>query len=147
MNELTRLRHQSFRSGFAAPFIVMLMVVICAPRSNAQESDSESTLLADEQIEGDYEYKEFEDGVVITGFNGEGEATIPSTLAGKPVVRIGTQAFAFNDDLTSLTIPDSVTSIGNYAFEDCERLASVTIEGDPEIGYAAFRGCPWQPEE
>ena len=39
-------------------------------------------------------------------------------------------------------IPDSVTSIGNYAFEDCESLTSVTI-GDSvtSIGSSAFYSC------
>jgi hypothetical protein len=37
--------------------------------------------------------------------------------------------FAFNDcsGLTSVTIGNSVTSIGNYAFDDCSGLTSVTI--------------------
>ena len=39
-------------------------------------------------------------------------------------------------------IPDNVTSIGAYAFQDCSRLTSVTIPNSvTSIGYGAFLGC------
>ncbi|MBR5570372.1 MAG: leucine-rich repeat domain-containing protein [Oscillospiraceae bacterium] len=45
-------------------------------------------------------------------------------------------------ELTSLTIPDSVTSIGNFAFEYCTGLTSITIpESVTSIGYYAFYNC------
>ena len=54
---------------------------------------------------------------------------------------IGNEAFYFCTSLTSVTIPDSVTTIGWYAFENCN-LTSVTI-GDSitTIGEMAFRNC------
>ena len=45
-------------------------------------------------------------------------------------------------EITNLTIPDSVTSIGSYAFKSCTSLASVTIgNGVTSIGGWAFSGC------
>lgn len=45
------------------------------------------------------------------------------------------------DGLTSITIPNSVTYIGGYAFS-CEKLASITIgTGVTYIGESAFFGC------
>ena len=46
------------------------------------------------------------------------------------------------NSLPSITIPDSVTAIGNWAFFDCTSLTSVTIpDGVTSIGEYAFYGC------
>ncbi len=43
---------------------------------------------------------------------------------------------------TAYTIPDGVTTIRDYAFEDCDNLTSVTIPSSVEtIEYGAFAGC------
>ena len=58
------------------------------------------------------------------------------------VTSIGNYAFWSCTGLTSVTIPDSVTSIGSYAFYGCTGLSSVTIgSGVTSIGYNAFSGC------
>ena len=62
--------------------------------------------------------------------------TIPDS-----VTSIGSRAF-FSSDLTSVTIPDSVTSIGEYAFYYCDSLTSATIgNGVISIEKDAFYGC------
>jgi len=63
--------------------------------------------------------------------------TIPDS-----VTSIGNYAFYKCTSLTSVTIPDSVTSIGSYAFGWCTSLTSVTIGSSvTSIGYHAFSGC------
>jgi hypothetical protein len=58
------------------------------------------------------------------------------------VTSIGSYAFQYCDALTTLTIGDGVTSIGNYAFYYCDALTTITIgDGVTSIGYHAFAGC------
>lgn len=48
----------------------------------------------------------------------------------------------FANWITSITIPDTVTSIGKNAFYGCTRLESITLpEGLESIGDEAFRHC------
>ena len=64
--------------------------------------------------------------------------TIPSS-----VTSIGNSAFQYCSGLTSLTIPSSVTSIGNSAFRGCSGLTSIYVypEKLPELGTYIFNGC------
>ncbi len=59
----------------------------------------------------------------ITGYVGsDSNVTVPSTIDGYPVIAIGDEVFQERDDITSITIPDGVTSIGDNAFVDCFAL-------------------------
>ena len=88
-----------------------------------------------------------ENGTVEVGRNpyARDNVTIPAIITdGKntyTVTSIGDGAFG-NSSITSVTIPDSVTSIGDAAFLECRSLTSVTIPGSvTSIGDGAFSRC------
>lgn len=59
------------------------------------------------------------------------------------ITSIGAYAFAECDDMTAVIIPEGVASIGEHAFDNCNRLTRVTIPGSvASIGGAAFIYCP-----
>ena len=65
-----------------------------------------------------------------------------NTVIPNSVTSIGEWAFGDCSSLTSITIPNSVTSIGDDAFVWCSALTSVTIGNSvTSIGYRAFGGC------
>ena len=65
-----------------------------------------------------------------------------TTVIPNTVTTIGNQAFQNCSTLTSVIIPNSVTTIGNYAFRGCTGLTSVIIPNSvTTIGDHAFRGC------
>ena len=99
----------------------------------------------------DFEWQQDEQGgVIITGYTGlGGVVAIPPEIHGMAVVAIGESAFAHemwfeeeifreNFNLTSITIPDGVTSIGKNAFRT-QSLQSINIPDSVMfIGEGAF---------
>lgn len=85
--------------------------------------------------------------ITIVGYTGSGgNITIPSainaTLTNEPVTAIGPDAFDNCTKLASVTLPTSVTSIGDKAFSGCTSLTSVAIPlSVTSIGIAPFEGC------
>ncbi len=70
------------------------------------------------------------------------EIYIPTTINGHTVVTIERLAFYKMDNLKSITLPDTITKIGDNAFLNCKSLVSINIpSGVTEIGTAAFYGC------
>ena len=65
------------------------------------------------------------------------------TIIPNSVTSIGNYAFYECTSLTSIEIPNSVTSIGNYAFYECTSLTSIEIPNSvTSIGDYAFHECP-----
>ena len=98
---------------------------------------------ANEQL-FDFEFTPDNTAVIVTNYKYKGTAadvTIPSRYKGKPVTMIDHAAF-HNSAVTSVTIPDSVTAIPDYAFGYCSQLTNISIPNSVTfIGFSAFNSC------
>lgn len=79
---------------------------------------------------------------VIVRYKGTAaDVTIPSRYKGKPVTMIDHAAF-HDSAVTSVTIPDSVTSIPDDVFAFCSQLTNISIPNSVTfIGFSAFNSC------
>lgn len=116
---------------FLSLFLSVVMVIAVIPLG---------VITATAETSGDFEYSvisEEEKTCKITKYNGEAaELDIPSQLDGYIVTGIGEISFYNLTSLTSITIPNSVTSVDDGAFYYCPALESVTIgSGLSNISY------------
>ena len=84
-----------------------------------------------------------EDGktTIISYSGSSSDLIIPASIAGSPVVAIADNAFQ-NSSLVSVLIPETIESIGWFAFDSCSMLQRVVLSKNiTEIGYSAFANC------
>ena len=80
---------------------------------------------------------------IVLGLNDKSltDVTIPSTYQGVTVTSIAARAFE-SSSVTSITLPDSINSIGEYAFRSCSNLTSVNLpEGITDLPKYLFFSC------
>ena len=128
-------------------FLVLLMIYSSVPVSVFAIGDLTETqtelVTGEETIESQTEGEETEEPIgeeipeysytvnedntlVITSYNGKDAVVkIPETIEDKIVKIIGSGAFANNENILDVTIPDSVTTIENEAFSNCNQLVHI----------------------
>lgn len=125
-------------------FILALGLVSAQVCTLPQSSVQMSTVSVSAETSGSFTYELLTDGTAkITGYTGtDSEPSIPTTLGGKTVSCIGSDAFASNTTVKKISIPSSVKTIGDRAFFGCRSLESITIAGSvTTIGEGAFSSC------
>jgi len=118
---------------------IVIIVSVLTPCVSAETSE-----------DGKYEYYILPDGTaeICRYIGNDSKVVIPSKLGGKKVVGIkpylrSQYCGAFEGKLvTSVTIPDTVTYIGDYTFRNCNILTTVKIgKNVKSIGNSAFNNC------
>ncbi len=126
--------------GLILNIFCTLGITVSADNTNVEvnsEGDTSSYVL---------KYNELSDGTLeVCGFENntsEVDLIIPSEHNGKRITRIADSAFKSNWNITSLTVSETVDSIGAYAFENCRNLNRVVMgKGITNIGLWAFKDC------
>lgn len=92
----------------------------------------------------DFTYTETDGEITVTGYTGTAAAlTIPAEIDGKPVTAVQQEAFK-NFGIESVVIPQTVVTIGAYAFAGCANLTNVEFAHNgalESIEASAFQSC------
>ena len=106
---------------------------------SASQADGDSNNHTFAEIPVEFSYIVTDGEAKITGYSADGpkEVVIPGNLCGYPVTSIGDHAFD-NNQLTSVTIPESVYGIGDYAFSNNELTSVIIPFGVTSIGSFTF---------
>lgn len=118
--------------------LALLMIVSVVPVVNVSAEETDST------TEDGLVYEINNEMVTITGYTGSAtEISIPSEIDGYPVTNIGHNAFSncYEIGIESITIPSTVISIGDGAFEYSTVKNLILSEGIENIGDFAFSYC------
>ena len=158
------MRPKRLISLLVAVCMMITMLPLSAVTAFAEDTSSSTGGTASDGTDTyKYEYTVNDGNATITKFLGPvGSANpnfydikIPSELGGHPVTGLGEYSFAANpydghqgnplcSKIRSVTIPQSVTSIGYYAFEGCTNLNPLTIKGPiTSMGNYAFAGSTY----
>ena len=99
--------------------------------------------VADTPVDNGFEYTVLGGGAHVVRYaGGATDVSIPDTLGGVPVVSVGGFAFTTSSPaVRSVTLPDSVTEIADFAFYKCKALEEVSLSPVKRIGIGAFCGC------
>lgn len=86
-----------------------------------------------------------EDGILYFDnelYTGDGQLEIPATVNGQQVTALSDGCFQDCDVLESVTLPDTLVSIGNRSFQNCDNLRGIKLTENVEsIGPEAFYSC------
>ena len=129
--------------------LMMTSAFSVLPVSAAEVESNTSAVSSDENfISGDYEYTFLDDGTVeISKYIGsDKEITIPDTIDGKKVTSIGNYVFEHCIGLESITIPENITNIENMAFHICTNLESINVDVNNNI-YSSIDGVLFNKEQ
>lgn len=112
-------------------------------RDQISESSAQTDPPAPEHEYFGFGYISNGESIAITSYNGDSlDIVIPATIGGLPVTTIADSAFE-GSSIRSVSIPETVKSIGWFAFRGCTSLSGAVIPRPvTAIGYDAFSDCP-----
>jgi len=118
------MKHARARKIIHVGFIAIMAVTVFLAAACKHDKQDEAG--------GEYDYSAIGDILTITRYKGKGgNITIPEKIEGITVHIIGDNAFKNRSDITGVTFPAKVSTIGSGAFANCKNLISVIFTGAP----------------
>ncbi|MBQ8738926.1 MAG: leucine-rich repeat protein [Clostridia bacterium] len=137
--------------AFLAVGVILLALVvflIASALSDDSESGYESGSTSESESAGQgatplLEFDDLGDTYALKAVVGGGAVEVPSHYNGKPVVAIYNDAFKGNSAITSVSLPEGITSIDKDMFYGCTALSYVKLPSSISyIDVSAFNECP-----
>lgn len=145
------------KQGIRIASVLTALAMLCGACTAAVPASAATINIEEEAVSAAGSSVTIADGVIlnyITTTNGQATITgitstvgnvnlvIPSTIRGYTVSRISAFAFYNKDYLTGVSIPDTVTEIGDSVFEGCDELKSVQLPNYvKKFGGSVFANC------
>jgi len=134
------------RHGYFWGLVALLVICLAAGLTASAAVASAEEGIAENEIftSGDFQYTVAEGNATIVKYAGSADVlVVPDQLDDHVVKKIDEGAFSPGSGLTSVTLPDGLTSIGDSAFSACSGLTSVTLPDTIMfIGEGAFSAGP-----
>lgn len=115
-------------------YLILIMAVffIYGAAAVANAEQPATTLAPEKHTSGDFKYIILDDGTAeITKYSGGSEdLMVPDKLDGLTVTSVGDGAFYYHPSLVTVTIPESVMSMGENPFVNCEKLKDIIVSPD-----------------
>ncbi len=121
---------------FLSALLAALLLITTAPLA---------CFVAFAEEQNGFTYKITDGEATVTGYDEAivtGDVIIPDTLGGCPVTALDSMLFMLDDKITSVDIPNSVTTIGKSAFYCCMNLVSISLpDGLTELSEYCIAEC------
>ena len=122
-----------------AMFLTCILLIGCFPFASLSVSAAEYR-----ENGVTYSYNEETKTAIIIGYESQGtadEVVIPETVQDCTVSGVGFCAFK-DANIVSISLPDTIKTISNFAFDGCNNLETVNMNAElTSIGIASFRRC------
>lgn len=134
---------------FIVILIFIMLITACSSDISESPVSTASTVALPEDekksetvSDGVFTYDIYSTYAEVIGYLSDAEEVrVPPVMNDKPVMSIGREAFAFNNQIKRVILPDTITNIANYAFNRAANLESINFPpGLISVGNYAFRG-------
>ena len=109
----------------------MIVAAFAACGTGSGDGPSGGGSSTEKPIELEYVLSKDGSGYEVSGIGTvtDPNINVPAEYEGKPVVGVCSGAFSGNSLIETISLPDSVKTVGSSSFSDCSSLREITMDG------------------